>query len=225
MNDRLTKAWKLRFDLHHIIMLNRDITIAKIFAHFPETCTETIRKALRVLRNDSDVEMTLGRNRVATFRAITTEIRPESEQRIRLDNTLVKDKYEKSYALRQKILEHFEKSGETSSVEVAAAMEISIDHANRACNAMVKEGTLARRGIAKAITYVATGQPLPSAEEMRARVYKLRSDNLREQAQAHKAIGGPGSRVYLGGQLRSTSQGGQGALPMPFGIRASAGML
>jgi hypothetical protein len=52
---------------------------------------------------------------------------------------------------------------------------------------------------------------LITAEEMRARVYKLRSESRRDSTGA-KPIGGPGSTVYRGGRLEKTSwQGGQGS--------------
>jgi hypothetical protein len=225
--DRISKAHQLRQALHNFLKSNRNATVAQLFASSPEVCTETIRKALRVLRADEDIGMEIGRGRVATYWPLTDEIRPEEQKRNKLARAAAEsnqDKYAAAHALRAKIHAHMEGIERISGPDLATAIGITNSHASRACNAMCKEGTMVRAGEGKSITYALTGKPLITAEEMRARVYRLRSEPRRESTGA-KPIGGPGSTVYQGGRLKSTAQGGQGNVRPAVRIQATAGML
>lgn len=227
--DRISKAWMLRHALHAYLKTNSGATVVQLFASSPDVCTETIRKALRVLQADGDIGMAIGHGRVATYWTLTDEIKPEIQKRNKLGFAAIKsnkDKYVQAHALRVTVLAHIEAVGRVSGPDLASAIGITPDHANRTCNAMCKEGTLSRGGIGKSITYAATGSPLVSADVMRARVYKLRSENSRDVNKlAKQAVGGKGSKVHIGGQLKSTAQGGQGAVRQRVYVGATAGML
>lgn len=221
MKDRISKAYQLRHALHTFLKTNRNATVAQIFAALPDTRPEAIRKALRHLRVEGSIEMDGARGRAATYRIVTETIQPESAMREKMAagaRTVHRDRYERAYQLRVRILDYMESVAPIGCPDLALAIGITIDHANRTCNAMVREGTLSRTGFGKHITYAITGEPPITADVQRERVNKLRSESSRDSHHIGKIIGGPGSKVHVGGELKSTAQGGQGAIRRVVGI-------
>lgn len=82
--DRITKAYNLRRDIHSFLSANPHSTVDDVFAALPDCKHETLRKSIYRMRRDGDVQMIGTRSKPGRLSALTKSIKPESETRAKL---------------------------------------------------------------------------------------------------------------------------------------------
>jgi hypothetical protein len=134
------------------------------------------------------------------------------------------DRFDLAAELRQKILDHINANGPTTSRQVAEKFSLNHDHAYRTTRRMFEIGELSRRGKGSAAIFTALLTKSTSAKILRDSAYNKRSLTMMEEPPVVRKKTGPGHYIHHP-DMPIKNQGGQGNLRRAVGIQASAGML
>lgn len=137
---------------------------------------------------------------------------------------MTKDKFDVAFETRQRILDYANKHGKAIGMEVAAALGISNDYANRSMNKMVAMGEMERVGEYKAVVFYPIAKMTRPASEMRELMRDRRKDTRVVEAEKSKAKrkSAPWLTIHVCSDKDTPiqNQGGQGALRRVATIRA-----
>jgi hypothetical protein len=134
------------------------------------------------------------------------------------------DRFDLAAELRQKILDHINANGPTTSRQVAEKFSLNHDHAYRTTRRMFEIGELARRGKGSAAIFTALLTKSTSAKILRDAAYNKRSLTMMEEPPVVRKKTRPGHYIHHPDKP-IPNQGGQGAERSRVYAGSSCGMI
>ena len=165
-DDRHTKAYNLRFNLHTWIKEHGPALMDEIYKAYADIPKETIRKAIATLRKYKSLKAEGERGKPYVISVVSNQLVTADSMRRKKQPGA----FERCEIERQKVLDVLNNQGSLTSIQVAEILKINPDTALRTIYRMEAESELVRNGKGKKQTFTAIVVKTVTADEMRKRI-------------------------------------------------------